>query len=216
MVGQLEAYAARKLGLFEPHQPAPSFRTLLGEAAWQRLAAPIRARFGGQAARGDFTGHAQLTANAFGALIAGLMVIVGRPLPTLTGACEAQVSIRPGAYGAVWDRAYRKAGQAFQHVRSLKRQIGTTLYECAGPIWMRLRLEERDRALVFISTGFFLALGPLRVRFPDWLTPGRLEVVHTDHGGGEFAFTLTCDHAWFGRVFDQIVTLCDADPEEVR
>jgi len=197
-------------------QPAPSFRTLLGEAAWARLAAPIRKRFGPGSTVGDFAGAARLTSSRFGDLIAHLMVLCGRPLPTLAGGCEARVTIRPGAHGAVWDRAYRKAGRKWQHVRSIKRQIGATLYECRGPIWMRLRLEERDGALAFISTGFFLALGPLRLRLPEWLTPGQLMVTHSDQGNGRFEFALTCDHALFGRVFDQIVQLCDADLKEVR
>jgi hypothetical protein len=197
-------------------RPAPSFKTLLGERAWARLAGPIRQRFGPGAVTGDFTGLARLHASRFGALIAALMIPFGRPLPTLTGGCEAQVTIRPGPQGAVWDRAYRKAGGAWQHVRSVKRQEGGALYECAGPIWMRLRLEERGGALAFISTGFFLALGRLRLRLPDWLTPGQLTVTHTDHGEGRFAFALTCRHPLFGAVFDQTVQLCDTDHEEFR
>ena len=84
------------------------------------------------------------------------------------------------------------------------------LYECAGPIWMRLALKARSRALAFSSDGFFLALGPLRLRLPDLLTPGNLTVLHTDQGGGRFAFTLTCDHPVLGRLFDQTVDLADA------
>ncbi len=197
-------------------ESAPSFRTLLGEQAWARLAAPIRARFGQDTARGDFTGDARLRANPIGRVIAHLIGVAGRPLPTLEGRCEARVTIRPGRHGAAWDRAYRKPGGGWQHVRSLKRQDGATLYECAGPVWMRLRLEEQAGALAFISTGFFIALGPLRVRLPDALTPGQLVVTHTDHGRGAFAFTLTCDHALFGRVFDQVVTLNDVTSEEMQ
>ena len=120
-------------GLVRRVQPAPSFRTLLGEAAWMRLAAPIRERFGPHAACGDFTGEATLKATAFGRLIAWATTVFGRPLPTLTGQCEASVTMRPGNQGAIWDRSYGRAGDRREHVRSVKRQIGTTLYECAGP-----------------------------------------------------------------------------------
>ncbi len=195
-------------------QLAPSFRTLLGEAAWARLAKPIQKRFGDTRAAGNFTGSAQLEANIFGHLIARLMVLAGRPLPTVEGQCAARVTLKPGPGGVVWDRAYQTCDGGWQHVRSVKRQTGTTLFECAGPVWMRLRLTERAGALCFISTGFLVALGPVRFRLPDWLTPGHLVVTHTDHGGGDFSFTLICDHPVFGRVFDQSVILHDNTPKE--
>ncbi len=218
MPGKLEAYGlGRSWALNERKaQPAPSFPTLLGEAAWMRLAAPIRARFGPKAAYGYFTGDAWFHASWFGRAVAWSTTLFGRPLPTLTGRCQARVTIRPGDQGAIWDRTYARGAKKAQHVRSIKRQVGTTLFECAGPLWMRLRLEERNGALAFVSTGFLIALGPVRLRLPDWMTPGRLEVIHTDHGNGRFAFTLTCDHPLFGRVFDQVVELSDETPKEVQ
>lgn len=199
----------------KPRSPAPDFRQLLGDAAWARLAEPVRARFAAGSGYGQFSGEADLHANGLGRALAHLLVLFGRPLPTQVGHLESQVHIRTTPVGAVWDRAYRKRegeGRAdWEHVRSVKRTHEDALYECAGPIWMRLRLEEREGVLAFISDGFFLALGRFLWRLPDLLTPGRLEVLHIDRGHGRFEFTLTSDHPIFGRLFSQSVRLCDPD-----
>ncbi|MEQ8404780.1 MAG: DUF4166 domain-containing protein [Oceanicaulis sp.] len=190
--------------------PAPDFRTLLGEVGWAGLAPAIRARFAATSALGDFSGTAELNASAAGRGLAQLMRLFGGPLPWITGRGRARVRIQKGPRGALWDRAYQTGRGGWIHVRSLKRAAAGRLYECAGPIWMRLKLEARGRALVFLSDGFFLALGPLRLRLPDVLTPGALTVIHTDEGEGRFAFILTCDHPVFGRLFDQTIRLADA------
>jgi hypothetical protein len=195
----------------------PDFRTLLGVAGWAGLAPAIRARFQANSTLCDFTGTAQLSASLAGRVLAHIMRLAGAPLPWITGVCETRVTIRKGEAGAVWDRAYRTLDQTgpntargrWIHARSMKRAEAGRLYECAGPVWMRLTLEARGGALAFLSDGFFLALGPLRLRLPDALTPGQLTVLHTDEGNGRFAFTLTCDHSMFGRMYDQIVRLVD-------
>jgi hypothetical protein len=57
--------------------------------------------------------------------------------------------------------------------------------------------------LVFRSREFFWRLGAVSVPVPLWLTPGIAEVRHTDLGQGQFRFTLSFDHPWFGRTVFQ-------------
>ncbi|MGJ3231781.1 MAG: DUF4166 domain-containing protein [Oceanicaulis sp.] len=189
---------------------APAFRTLLGEADWARLAAPIQARFAATTTLADFEGEAELEASFAGRALAQILRAVGGPLPWIVGAAAARVTIRKQADGAVWDRSFRRPGGRWIHVRSLKRVADGRLFECAGPIWMRLRLAAAGSALAFHSDGFFLALGPVRLRLPGWLTPGALTVLHTDAGEGRFVFALTCDHPLFGWLYRQTIRLADA------
>ena len=68
---------------------------------------------------------------------------------------------------------------------------------------MALDVFEEDVTLVFQSRRFFLALGPLRIPVPQWLSPGQCRVTHTDLGGGDFRFTLSMQHPLWGETFHQ-------------
>ena len=83
------------------------------------------------------------------------------------------------------------------------------LEERAGPLIMRLRVFEEERALVFDCIDFLLRFGPVEAPLPLVLTPGRIRVEHHDYGEGRFAFTLEARHPWFGVTFRQICELHD-------
>ena len=192
---------------FAPHPHAcgaPNFPQLLGKAAWGRLAAPIRARFGPGTRAIAWRGQAELHANWFGRLVAIACIPLGRPLPTLHGHVVAEIGYVARENGAAWLRRYISPDQMGEAVCSTKRVDKTgALRECAGPVEMRLTVTEEDGALVFTSNRFFLRLGALDLPLPAWATPGRFRVVHRDLGPAGFSLTLTARHPWFGTTFDQ-------------
>ena len=69
-------------------------------------------------------------------------------------------------------------------------QDGTLVEALGAGLRMRLEVFERDHALHFLSTGYFFQIGRLRIVLPNWLPPGATHVVHEDHGGGRFLFTM--------------------------
>ena len=184
----------------------PTFRRLLGDAAWHRLHPAVRARFAVKPAPGEvliFTGTMGVVRRSwFGWLMAQICRLVGTPLVSHQGRnvpAHVRVSSGPGG-GIIWERRYTFDGTKPVTVRSTKRPDPPTgLLECVGyGLGMRLRLFERDGALHFVSVGYCLDIGRRRVDIPDLLTPGEAHVVHKDEGAGWFRFTLRFRHRWFG------------------
>lgn len=191
---------------------AQSPLALLTPRQRQSLHPAIRKRFSNETPR-TYDGQAWLHANMAGRLMAWICILIGRPLPTSHGHLQARVQLKPVRAGMAWMRDYIRADGTVEHVRSTKRiAAGNRLLECARLIAMRLRLSVEHGALVFTSDAFLLDLGCRYLRLPDWLTPGHIRVVHCALDDHRFEFHLTCDHAWFGRVFDQRV-IC-TDPKE--
>lgn len=90
-------------------------------------------------------------------------------------------------------------------IHSSKRFCGPTgLEEYVGRgIGVALRVAVEDEALHFLSDHYFLSAGRLRLRFPRWLSPGRLRVSHIDCNHGCFAFVLAVDHPLLGELVRQ-------------
>lgn len=184
----------------------PTFRRLLGDAAWRRLDPAVRARFAVKPAPGEvliFAGTMGVVRRSwFGWLLAQACRLIGTPLVRQEGRnvpTEVRVS-SDAAGGIVWARRYAFADGGNVEVRSTKRPDPPAgLLECVGyGLGMRLRLFERDGALHFVSVGYCVDIGRRRIRIPDLLTPGEAHVVHKDEGGGWFRFTLRFRHRWFG------------------
>jgi hypothetical protein len=189
----------------------PSFRRLLGELAWRRLAPAVRARFAVKPAPGDeirYVGAMRVVrCSAVGWVMARLCRFVGTPLAPHTGTdVPVTVTLRLAAdgHGIVWERLYHFPGRAPVRCLSVKRAAAGGLIECVGRgVGMWLSLSVEDGALHFRSTGYFWRCGRMVLRLPLWLTPGAMHVAHADLGGGRFRFQIDVHHPLFGETFHQ-------------
>jgi hypothetical protein len=169
----------------------------------------VIARFGGAEMAAEFAGEGEFEASWVGRIFARLGLLFGRPLPAHVGRARVFIRVRPTPAGEEWTRIYCFAG-GDEIVRSVKHAgRGAWLEERAGPLIMRLRVFEEERALVFDCIDFLLRFGPVETPLPLVLTPGRIRVEHHDYGEGRFAFTLEARHPWFGVTFRQICELHD-------
>jgi hypothetical protein len=193
-------------------QPDPSFRHLLGELAWRRLAPSIRERFGWKPAAGAelrYVGEmAVVRSSRLGWVLAQLCRLIGTPLAPHRGTrvpVTVTLSLDADGDGVVWRRVYRFPNRRAVTCVSIKKSTAADgLIECVGGgVGMWLRLSERLGALHFHSTGYFWALGRWRVAIPDWLTPGALHVAHSDEGEGRFRFRISTIHPLLGETFFQ-------------
>lgn len=203
-----------------PHDaPAQhSFRALIPDADWMRLPALVRARFERQLRPGEsiaFIGEvAETRITTIGWIWSQVARLAGSPLPlkALAHAAAAVVVTQDGAGPAqAWTRIYHGHGDLPEVIRSTKRFAGPTgLEECVGAgVGMALALSVERRALVFRSTGYFWRCGRLRIRIPEWLTPGRIAVTHREERSGRFSFTLEVVHPWFGETIRQVAFFRD-------
>jgi len=187
----------------------PDFRALLGEAAWTRLPAAVRARFafGVHAEPCVYPGRMTVRASAAGWLLAQACRLVGTPLAPWTGEDVAvEVTVAPHPQGGIdWSRLYRFPGHAPARVasRKLTDETGALLEVVRGGLGLRLGVGEEDGALVFRSRGYVLRLGRLVLPLPALLSPGQAWVEHRDLGGGAFRFSLRFEHRWLGETFFQ-------------
>ncbi len=185
------------------------FERLLGRAAWDRLPAAVRRRFGPHAAHDTilYEGRMVVAASMAGRLFAQVCRLVGTPLAPWTGTdVPTTVDVHlDGRGGLVWARTYRFARHAPILVSSTKLMTaeGDLLEVVRGGLGMALDVTVEDQALHFRSRHYFVSLGPWRLRIPDLMTPGRAHVVHRDEGGGTFRFTLDFQHPWLGRTLFQ-------------
>lgn len=187
------------------------FEALVGAAGWRRLTPMIRARFGTSAEATDTCYHGAMSkvrCSFAGYLLAQLCRLIGTPLAPYEGE-EVPISVHVhedrATGGVVWDRRYFFPGKAPITVTSTKViEQGQVLLECVGGgFGMRLRVYEQDRALHFLSQHYFWRWGRIRLRLPDWLTPGVAHVVHSDLGAGRFRFEMTIEHPLLGVTFYQ-------------
>jgi hypothetical protein len=190
----------------------PTFRRLLGEAAWQRLNPNVRARFAVKPDAGQvfaFAGVMDVVRRSwFGWLLAHICRLIGTPVAPQQGRNVPTVVriYRSGRCdGIVWERRYAFSGRTPVVVSSTKRaEPPDGLLECATRGFaMRLRLFEREGALHFASTGYCIDIARRRLPIPHLLTPGDAHVVHSDEGGGWFRFTLSFRHRLFGETYFQ-------------
>ncbi len=192
-------------------QGDPTFRRLMGEAAWKRLSPAIRLRFSVKPTRAQplvYSGRmVDVRCSWAGWLLAQLCRLIGTPFAPFRGRdVPAEVKVYPelAGEGLVWERRYRFPGRTAT-VYSVKRPDAREgLLECVGGgFGMTLAVFERAGALHFLSRRYFWQLGGWRLTLPRLLTPGTTHVVHTDHGDGSFSFTMAVRHPWLGETFLQ-------------
>ena len=203
-----------------PHaEPESRFRRLLGDEDWQRLPPAVQRRFARRLEPGDtaaFLGEVATTRlTVFGRLTAQLARLVGAPLPLRplqrTPAAVLVTENDPATGSQLWTRIYHEPGRLPQVICSIKQFAGPTgLEECVGHgIGMALTLHVEARAIVIRSAGYFWRVGGMRLRIPDWMTPGSMTVIHREERAGQFSFTLTVTHALFGVTIQQIAFFRD-------
>lgn len=196
------------------------FARLLGER-WLFLPPATRRRFLRKIEAGACVSYlgevAECRMSRAGRLLAQIARVIGAPLPlgTDTGV-SACVSVTADAegQGQYWTRQYGRAQGFPQVIHSVKRFAGPTgIEEYLGlGLGIALRLEEAGGALLFVSDHYFLKLGGLRLRLPNWAMPGALTVGHVDLGGGRFLFSLDLVHPRLGELVHQLCVF--ADPAE--
>lgn len=197
------------------------FRRLMGDAAWARLPQAIRRRFGKRLSSGASVAYqgevTDMRMNRAGRVLAFLARAIGAPLPSdLSAVGRAAVVVvteDAATNGQFWIRQYSKANGFPQTVCSSKRFAGPTgLEEYIGyGIGMALRLEATPRALFFLSAGYFIEVGSLRLGLPRILSPGQLVVGHEECGDGVFRFSLNLEHRMFGTMIAQSALFHDAE-----
>ncbi|MEL6921332.1 MAG: DUF4166 domain-containing protein [Pseudomonadota bacterium] len=193
--------------------PDERFRQLMGHDAWNRLDAPVRARFARK-----FCGAASLVYRGMithmrmhwsGRLLAGLCRIIGAPLPLdpQTVGCPAVVTVTEdiAGEGQFWSRAYGRKRGFPQVIHSSKRFAGRTgIEEYVGAgITIALTVHEEDGAMVFRSAGYRFQIGALRVSLPQWALPITVAVEHRDRADGSFEFSLDVRAPLLGEMIHQ-------------
>ena len=195
------------------------FRGLLSPEDWGRLPIAVWRRFSKRLAGGKTVVYAGEVEESFhsraGWWLAQLTRLIGGPLPTGTESrvpMIVTVTEDVASGGQVWTRIFERSNGFPQVIHSAKRFMGPTgLEEYIGcGIGMALRLSVEHEGLFFRSAGYFLCIGKLRLRLPDWLTPGELTVSHTDLGGGLFRFTLDVIHPRLGVLIRQSAVFAEA------
>lgn len=196
------------------------FARLLGER-WLFLPPATRRRFLRKIEAGACVSYlgevAECRMSRAGRLLAKVARLIGAPLPLGTDiGVSACVSVTADAegQGQYWTRQYGRAQGFPQVIHSVKRFAGPTgIEEYLGlGLGIALRLEERGGALLFVSDHYFLKLGGLRLKLPNWAMPGALTVGHIDLGGGRFLFSLDLVHPRLGELVHQLCVF--ADPAE--
>jgi len=195
------------------------FRGLLSPEDWGRLPIAVWRRFSKRLAGGKTVVYAGEVEESFhsraGWWLAQLTRLIGGPLPTGTESrvpMIVTVTEDVASGGQIWTRICARSNGFPQVIHSAKRFMGPTgLEEYIGcGIGMALRLSVEHEGLFFRSAGYFLCIGKLRLRLPDWLTPGELTVSHTDLGGGLFRFTLDVIHPRLGVLIRQSAVFAEA------
>jgi hypothetical protein len=191
-------------------------RGVLGAAAWRRLPEAVRERFAENAADVTYAGAFEIVrASVLGRLFAWLGTLFGRPVATRVGNhVEARVHVRHHGYGVDWIREYLWAGGT-DVVRSTKVvDAGARLIEkLPARLCMPLLTYEERGALHFVSQGYYFDLG-VKLRLPDFFTPGVTHVEHIDLGHGWFRFTMAVTHPVFGEMFFQTGRFCATEDGE--
>lgn len=190
---------------------ANDYRSLLGEAAWQRLHPHIRDRFSLAYLQWpvSYTGVMELVyLSPAGKLLAQLCRLIGTPLALRSA---SDVPMRVDVYpdrkrgGIAWERHYCYRDFKPDRVLSTKRiypALGLVELIGAG-FGMYLSISEREKAILFHSRGYFWQIGDTRIALPGFLSPGDTSVMQKAFDDGSFEFTLDVDHPLLGKVCQQ-------------
>ena len=186
------------------------------------LPTAVRRRFSKRLAKGKSVAYqgivTRMEMNQAGTALAHAARLIGGPLPfdrsCVNRPAVVIVTEDTATNGQFWIRQYGRANRFPQTVHSSKRFRGPTgLEEYVGcGIGMALTVEATPTALLFKSDHYFVELFGLRVRLPEWLSPGALVIGHHELGNGHFTFTLSLTNRLFGQLIWQEAVF--GDPKE--
>lgn len=193
-------------------------RRVIGEAAYARLPFHVRRRFD-PGSNGPVTYLGVMStvfASSAGKLLSYAGRLIGTPVVRRTGRnipCAVTVSHALDG-GTVWQRAYWfPDGREFSETIKRCAVDGAPCEAFNSLLAMDLRIAEVSGELHFISERYFIEAFDLKLYLPNWMNPGRLDVVHRDLGCGLFHFTMTLTHPLLGVLLYQDGTF--SDPEEL-
>lgn len=209
------------------------FRALLSQTQWHGLPTAVRKRFGSHITGGQskiYRGH--ITRNKMSRLgygLAQILRLIGAPLPIEKDGIGAPaiVTVTEDKYrnGQFWTRQYGREKTFPQVIHSAKRFQGPTgLEEHIGfGLGMTLTLDTVCGAILFKQDKYFWEIFGLRFYLPNWMTPGRLTITHTEIGKEDvdcthiksagFEFDLHLKHKVFGELIHQTAYFHDVAPE---
>lgn len=186
---------------------------VLGQAAWVRLPAAVRARFAEPPLAVDYVGEFDVVrASRLGRLVALVWQLLGTPVVPRTGLrIPAIIHVGPTRSGVAWNREYRWPKSHPCLVRSTKiiDSLGNLVERLPARLCMPLKVYEQHGVLHFMSRGYYFDFGKrrdggrIRVPLPALLSPGMTHVEHRDEPHGWFRFTMTVTHPLFGEMFYQ-------------
>lgn len=189
-----------------------SYRSILGEQAWRRLAPEIRARFSakprhGKSIRYEGSMHT-VELSWMGWLFAQACRLIGTPLALHRGRNVPMMIdlVRDDRLkGVAWHRTYKFPGRTVFTVRSTKCQgsNGEFIEHIGCGFLMRLKLTEENGGLVFRSVSYEIDIRGRHLRIPALLTPGVTTVTHEQLAGERFRFSLSVEHPLLGRTIYQ-------------
>ena len=201
------------------------FRALLNGDDWAALPEAVRRRFSKRVGPGDLVVYrgqvTEVHANLAGRILAQVLRLIGGPLPLVYQPGPAAVAVTEDrvGQGQVWTRCYMRPDGFPQTLHSAKRFTGATgLEEHLGfGIVMALRVTAIPSGLRFVSDHYAWRWGPMNLRLPRLLEPGRLVIEHRDlgvgpQGQGRFAFSLNLRHALLGHLMHQVAEFDDPHP----
>lgn len=201
----------QQVGRIEPFRGGEAydtrFRALVGEEAWYGLPLAVQKRFSKRLAEARVAIYPgiikEVRFSRAGWMLAQLCRVIGAPLPLHADkGVPATVSVsEDGASGGqCWTRIYGRKRGFPQVIHSAKRFAGKSgLEEYLGRgIGMALKVVAIEDGLEFRSDHYFLDIGPVRLRLPHWIGPGRTVVRHRDLGEGSFEFSLQLVHPLLG------------------
>lgn len=189
-----------------------TYRRILGEEAWHRLAAEVQARFSVRPRMGSAMHYSgvmhTIDLSFMGWLFAQFCRCIGSPLAPCRGRdVPMNIELQPDAIlgGVSWHRTYHFSRRRTYRVRSTKcaNQSGEFVEHLGRGFLMRLKLRERNGGLQFTSVAYGCQLFGREYDIPDWLTPGVTTVLHEQIAGDRFRFSLSVEHPLFGRTIYQ-------------
>lgn len=202
-----------------PQATDDRFSKLMDAQEWHALPLAVQRRFSKALSAGQSVTYVgKITAfrrNWAGRVLAHVLRAVGGPLPLcpeLGMATVVSVTEDAAGKGQNWTRLYANKHGFPQVIHSAKRFAGPSgLEEHIGAgLLMALAVRQDDGVLVFESRGFYLNLLGSRLRLPEWMMPGKVQVRHRDLGFGRFEFSLSVVHGLIGELIYQAAEYSEA------
>lgn len=170
--------------------------------AWGILGPQLRDRFDGSVRHLEFR-STQVTTDgtASGCYIIRFMRLLGTRFPAPGDHRPSIVEVDLMAPGVrSWGRSYTGV-RGDMRLDTVKTERGNLIEERSGILAIVLAPEIRENSVVLRSSRFEIAIGPVRIPIPQWLSPGRLTVEHRHEEDGRFVFDMRLTNRRLGDIF---------------